>query len=147
MPRCAARSVFAQLLLLALALTPFGVVHGQRLQSDAVPARSENSYGHTIAVPSAMATRLRGRIVLDGRLDEAAWSAARPITEFTQLDPEEGKPASERSEVRFLFDDDALYVGARMYDALGSRGVTTRLVRRDAMFASDYLQLVIDSYH
>ena len=104
-------------------------------------------YGHTIAVPAAVAARRDGRIVLDGKLDEAAWRAATPITEFTQLDPEEGRPASQRTEVRFLFDDDALYVGAKMYDSLGAAGVTTRLVRRDASFDSDYLQLVIDSYH
>ena len=64
-----------------------------------------------------------------------------------QVDPEEGKPASQRTEVRFLFDDDALYVGAKMYDTEGAQGVTTRLVRRDASFDSDYLEIVIDGYH
>src|SRR5207302_10375543 len=103
--------------------------------------------GHTIPVPSATAARRTSAIVLDGRLDESAWKDATPITEFTQFDPEEGKPASERTEVRFLFDDDALYVGARMWDKNGARGVTTRLVRRDANFASDYFQIVIDGYH
>jgi hypothetical protein len=147
MPRCDTRSRFGQLLLVFLALAPIGVARAQRLPNDAAAARPGNSYGHTIAVPSAIAAPLRGHIVLDGRLDEAAWAAARPITDFTQNDPDEGKPASERSEVRFLFDADALYVGAKLYDALGARGVTTRLVRRDANFASDYFQLVIDSYH
>jgi hypothetical protein len=147
MPRCNARSMIAQRWLLVLALAPFGAASGQRAANDAVAARNGNSYGHTIAVPSAIATRLRGHVVLDGKLDEPAWATARPITEFTQLDPDEGKPASERSEVRFLFDDDALYIGAKLYDALGARGVTTRLVRRDATFNSDYFQLVIDSYH
>jgi len=144
---CGARSMFAQWLLLVLVLPPFGAAHGQRPPADALATHAGNRYGHTTAVPSAMATHLRGRIVLDGRLDEAAWATARPITEFIQGDPEEGKPASERSDVRFLFDEDALYVGARLYDAHGAQGVTTRLVRRDATFDSDYLQLVIDSYH
>jgi hypothetical protein len=147
MPRCEARSRFARWRFLVLVLVPVGAARAQRLPTDGVAARQGNSYGHTIAVPSAIAARLRGHIVLDGRLDEPAWAAARPITEFTQTDPDEGKPASERSEVRFLFDADALYVGAKLYDALGARGVTTRLVRRDANFASDYFQLVIDSYH
>src|SRR5689334_2809937 len=105
------------------------------------------SYGHTIAVPSAVAVRRQGNIVLDGKLDDAAWLAASPITEFTQLDPDEGKPASERTEVRFIFDDEALYIGAKMYDKNGASGITTRLVRRDASFDSDYLQIVIDAYH
>ena len=142
-----ARSMLVRRLLVVLTLSPFGAALGQRVPSDALTAHRGNAYGHTTVVPSAMAAHLSGRIVLDGRLDEPAWAAARPITEFTQTDPDEGKPASERSEVRFLFDDDALYVGARLYDARGARGVTTRLVRRDATFDSDYFQLVIDSYH
>ena len=49
--------------------------------------------------------------------------------------------------MRFLFDDDALYIGAKMYDTEGGKGVTTRLVRRDGQFDSDYFELVIDGYH
>ena len=79
-------------------------------------------YGHTVAVPSAMAVHRDGPVVLDAKLDEAAWAAATPITEFRQIDPDEGKPASQRTEVRFLYDDDALYVGAKMYDTRGRGG-------------------------
>ena len=95
----------------------------------------------------AIAARRTGPIVLDAKLNEAAWQSATPITDFTQQDPHEGQPPSERTEVRFLFDDDALYIGAKMYDSRGAAGVTTRLVRRDAAFDSDYLQIVIDGYH
>ena len=109
--------------------------------------RLQASHGHTTAVPRARALRRTGAIKLDGVLDEPAWQAATPITRFTQFDPDEGKPASQRTEVRFLFDDDALWVGAKMYDSLGAHGVTSRLVRRDATFDSDYFQLVIDAYH
>jgi hypothetical protein len=103
--------------------------------------------GHEVPVPSTRAAARAGPIVLDGRLDEAAWSAVPPVTEFTQFDPDEGKPASERTEVRILYDEDALYVGARMFDAAGPRGVRTRLVRRDAWMESDYFQVVIDAFH
>jgi hypothetical protein len=104
-------------------------------------------FGHRTSVPSATAVRRGSAIVLDGKLDEQAWSAAAPISDFRQVDPDEGQPASQRTEVRFLYDDDALYVGAKMYDSEGARGVVTRLVRRDASFDSDMLQLVIDGYH
>ena len=103
--------------------------------------------GHDVPVPTARAAQRNGPILLDGRLEESAWTAATPITEFTQFDPDEGKPASERTEVRFLFDDEALYVGARMFDAAGAKGVTTRLVRRDSDFESDFFQVVIDGFH
>jgi hypothetical protein len=104
-------------------------------------------FGHEIPVPAARAAARSGPIILDARLDEAAWAAATPVTEFIQFDPDEGRPASERTEVRFLFDDDALYIGARMFDAMGPKGVRTQLVRRDAGMESDYLQVVIDAYH
>jgi hypothetical protein len=83
---------------------------------------------------------------LDGRLDEVAWSAGVPITEFTQFDPDEGKPATERTEVHILFDEDALYIGARMFDRTPG-AIRTRLVRRDADMQSDYFQVVIDAFH
>src|SRR5690348_12907070 len=114
--------------------------------SSSTPSSRDN-FGHKVAVPSAMAVRRTSPIVLDAKLDEAAWQTAQPITDFKQIDPEEGKPASQRTEVRFLFDDDALYVGARMYDTAGAKGVVTRLVRRDASFDSDLFEIVIDGYH
>ena len=110
-------------------------------------ASSVVNRGHDVPVPSVAATRRTSPIVLDARIDEPAWTAAPVITELKQLDPEEGKPASERTEVRFLYDDEALYVGARMFDSRGAAGVTTRLVRRDANTDSDGFQIVIDSYH
>src|SRR4051794_24863945 len=76
--------------------------------------------GHTVPVPSATAVRRSGPVKLDALLNEEAWKAAPPITEFTQFDPDAGMPASQRTEVRFLFDDEALYVGAKMYDSEGA---------------------------
>ena len=103
--------------------------------------------GHSLPVPSAHAVRRSGQLTLDGRLDDAAWQAATPVTEFTQVDPNEGQPGSQRTEMRFLFDDGALYVGAKMYDTEGRAGVRTSLVRRDASFNSDYMEIVIDGFH
>ena len=69
---------------------------------------------------SRQATAVRvdeGAIQLDGELNEQAWQRATPITDFVQKEPTEGAPPSERMEVRFVFDANALYVGARMYSA------------------------------
>ncbi|MDP9349154.1 MAG: carbohydrate binding family 9 domain-containing protein [Gemmatimonadota bacterium] len=95
--------------------------------------------------PAVRALRVSGPIRVDGRLEEAVWATATPVTGFTQLDPEEGKAASERTEVRILYDAEALYVGARLHD----RGrVTGRLGRRDMPMAeSDWLTVILDSYH
>ena len=98
-------------------------------------------------MPTAVAVRRSTAVVLDAKLDDDAWKAATPITDFRQVDPDEGQPATQRTDVRFLFDEDALYVGAKMYDLEGANGVVTRLVRRDGNFDSDFFELVIDAYH
>lgn len=95
--------------------------------------------------PVARTVPAQARIVLDGRLDEAAWARASPVTAFTQLDPDEGRPASERTAVYFVYDAEALYVGARLHDG---GPVSSRLVRRDALVNdSDWFIVALDSYH
>ncbi|HEX6938694.1 MAG TPA: DUF5916 domain-containing protein [Longimicrobiales bacterium] len=102
---------------------------------------------HAEARPEVRAVPVSGRITLDGRLDEAVWRNAPAATDFRQSEPEEGAPATQRTEVRFAFDDAALYVGARMYDDAGAAGVRRRLVRRDDDTDGDELTLVFDTYH
>ncbi|MEP6766119.1 MAG: DUF5916 domain-containing protein, partial [Gemmatimonadaceae bacterium] len=103
--------------------------------------------GHAVPVPSVHAVRRASPITIDGKLDEAAWSAAETVTQFTQYDPNEGNAPTQQTAVRILYDDNALYIGATMFDTAGPAGITTRLVRRDNQFDSDYFQVVIDGYH
>ncbi len=98
-------------------------------------------------VPPAMtAVRVPRPPTLDGQLDDDAWRAATPITELVQSDPEEGRPVSQHTEIRIVYDDEALYVGARLYDREAPR-IVARLGRRDAFTASDDFRVLIDSYH
>lgn len=66
---------------------------------------------------SAKATRVMTRPVIDGRLDEAVWQQAELISDFHQIRPGDGTPTTERTEVYVLYDSDAMYIGARMYDS------------------------------
>jgi hypothetical protein len=114
---------------------------------------------HPRTPPVAEAAAKNGPITLDGRLDEAAWSAAKPISSFTQSQPHEGQPASQRTEVRVLYDDEAIYVGARVFDSLGAAGVRAPLARRDQLLdangnngsfnslTTDKLIVLFDPYH
>jgi hypothetical protein len=102
--------------------------------------------GHNAAGTPGVSAQRATDIVLDGRLDEAVWQTPDPATGFRQQAPNDGAPA-QRTEVRFAYDDGALYVGARMYDSLGADGVTRQLTRRDQTVESDYIQLVLDTYH
>ena len=57
-----------------------------------------------------------GLVHIDGHLDEQAWDQALPIVDFIQKEPTEGVPPSDQMEVRVVYDDNAVYIGARMYN-------------------------------
>jgi hypothetical protein len=98
----------------------------------------------------APATVRAGRMakppVIDGRLSEVEWAQGEPITTFRQKDPDEGQPVTERTEVRILVDDGALYVGARMFDRDPS-GISRRLSSRDEEADADQFGIVLDPRH
>jgi hypothetical protein len=95
----------------------------------------------------AVAARKSGDINLDGRLDEPAWQAAHPITGFVESYPKPNEAAPDPTEVRVLYDDAALYVGVRAFDKEPSL-IAAQLARRDASgIYSDWIHLIIDSYH
>ena len=90
---------------------------------------------------------LESQIKLDGFLSDSAWQSAEPITGFTQQELVEGDPASEKTEVRMLFDDDTLYIGVMCYDSDPS-GIIARQLRWDGnMDGDDNFAIVIDTYN
>jgi hypothetical protein len=102
--------------------------------------------GTTRPTPVVTAARLTGSISLDGKLDEPAWASASPVTSFTQFDPKEGEPATEKTEVRVLVGPDALYVGAKLYES-DPKNIRRRLSRRDESVDGDIFALTLDSRH
>ncbi|HLL81701.1 MAG TPA: DUF5916 domain-containing protein, partial [Longimicrobium sp.] len=130
---------FAALVLAAALATPAAAQNAVQVSSTAA--------AHAKPVPSVQAAARTEAVVLDGVLSEAVWSTAPAAGDFRQQEPKEGEPATQRTEVRFAFDDEALYVGARMRDTLGAAGVRTRLARRDQSVEGDYIQLVFDTFH
>lgn len=107
------------------------------------PARATYVRDHA-AAPVARAVRTDQPIDLDGKLDEAAWKTAPPVTDFWHYDPDTGERISEALEVRFLYDQDALYVGAWNQD----KQIMKRRVRRDGVTNdSDLFIIYLDTYH
>ena len=92
------------------------------------------------------ATRVGRAIEMDGVLAEAAWSSAPLVSDFTQREPHEGATATERTEVRVLYDDNALYIGARLYDR-SPDSVRAQLARRDRIASADRFLVFLDCYH
>ena len=95
--------------------------------------------------PSMTATLITEPIRIDGRLDEAIWSEAPSYRGFVQKTPVEGAPAQNDSEVWILYDDDAVYMGAKVYDATPST-IARNMVRRDSNYNGqfDYFEVMFD---
>ena len=84
---------------------------------------------------------------IDGLIDDAVWARAQPITGFIQQEPVEGRPASEKTEVRILYDGRALYIGAILYDS-EPEGILVTDSRRDSGLGDmDSFQVIFDTYH
>ena len=83
---------------------------------------------------------------IDGRLDEPAWKAADVGSNFRQLEPTEGAPATERTEIRVLYDNATLYVGVRLYDGEPGK-IVRRLSRRDDDPDADKFTFYVDALH
>lgn len=92
------------------------------------------------------AVRISDAIKIDGHLDEAPWSLAQPATDFLQQEPTEGASASERTEVRVLFDDRNIYFGIRAFD--DPTQINARELVRDASFSNDdKIEILLDTYN
>lgn len=105
-------------LLAALLLAAPGPT--SRLGAQAGPAAAAPAVAAVPApreLPTARAVRATPPPVVDGRLDDPAWADAPVLDGFVQREPAQGAPVSERTEVRVLFDDQALYVGAWLFDS------------------------------
>ena len=95
------------------------------------------------------ATRLTQEIRLDGRLDEAAYRTVRPITAFIQQIPDEGAPASERTDVWVFFDENSLYVTARAFDSAPPSEWVANEMRHDVgqLRQNDSFSFLLDTFH
>lgn len=87
-----------------------------------------------------------GAIRIDGRLDDDAWRQAVPITNFTQKEPNEGVPPTEEMEVRIVYDNSAIYIGARMYNR-AQVAIQAPLGRRDNVEdQAEYVLVSLDTF-
>ncbi len=95
--------------------------------------------------PLVRAVRTQEAITIDGELSEGIWHTAPAWTLFFQRDPVEGAPATKQTEVRIVYDDAALYVGARMYDDAPD-SIVARLSRKDVGPSSDFFVIYLDPF-
>ena len=104
--------------------------------------------GNPTSLPRGMAVAsgVSDSPLIDGRLDDAAWGQAPVMTGFIQREPQDGQPASESTEVRVVFDDEALYVGVWAFDSRPTEIVPGERIRDYEVVQSDNVVLIFDTY-
>lgn len=98
----------------------------------------------TLVCKNLTAARATERIVVDGVFEESSWATAAIGNEFVQNEPRPNEPSNYRSEVRILYSDNAIHVGAVLYDDPDS--VMMRLSGRDQIGITDWFGIVLDPY-
>ena len=104
------------------------------------------AYQSMLAQKTLEALRVSEKFTIDGILDEPEWQKAAVATDFIQSSPNVGEPASQRTEVRVIYDDFYLYIGAICYDDMSK--ISRVLTQRDDFNSNtDYLTFIIDTYN
>jgi hypothetical protein len=95
------------------------------------------------------ATRLTEEISLDGRLDEQVYQTVQALTGFIQQSPDEGAPATEKTEAWILFNDQNLHVGGRIWDSAPPSEWIANEMRRDTaqLRQNDTFALILDTFY
>ncbi len=84
-------------------------------------------------------------ITIDGLLNDSAWEVVEWAGDFTEFEPGNGTPPSQRTEFKIAYDQKHLYLGVRCFDSIPSK-IEKRLARRDN-FSGDWIEINIDSYN
>ena len=94
---------------------------------------------------TVQAVRLTGDFALDGVLSEEIYSTVAPLGDFVQQEPNEGAPATEKTEAWIFYDDENVYVAARLHESEPTRRVASEM-RRDSfnLFNNDHIAVLFD---
>ena len=111
-----------------------------------VHAQDRNKNEDLFHRPSITALRVEDPPVLDGRMDDAAWKNAQVSSPLRQEEPDEGSPATERTEFRVVYTSRALYIGLWCFDREPEK-IIARLMTRDApMPKDDAIGIALDTF-
>ncbi len=98
-------------------------------------------------IKETFALKIEESINVDGFLNEPIWEKAPETGNFIQFEPERGKPASLKTTVKILYDENFIYFGFLCYDPQPER-ITARMTKRDAELTADDAAIVfLDTFH
>jgi len=140
----------APALLLALTMFMAPPAHAQSGATDSLTIKTDESVApadQPANVPRIQALRINPHAPkIDGLLDDVMWRKATFEGEFTQREPDEGDPALDQTEVAFVYDDEALYVAARLRKT-EPQSIVSTMSRRDNAGNSERIIVSLDTYH
>jgi len=139
--------IFRSISFTAVVCTAVALLAGTQVSPVWAQQPGATQPGASEARPVASAIRVTEAPVVDGLLDDRAWQDAPRLTSFVQSEPFGGQPASQNTEVRIVYDDEALYVSAMLYDDDPSRIVTTDASRDADLGNMDSFQMILDTFH
>ncbi len=114
------------------------------IPAPAAPAAAEPAPEES---PAFLAVRTDLPVLLDGLLDDPTWLAAPPCTAFVQREPSAGATPGHATEVRFLYDDDALYIGVLCHDDSPGEIVRHAQERDGAIQKDDHIVIALDPFN
>jgi hypothetical protein len=118
------------------------------LQAQSQPnTQEERQVGVAESLRTTKAVRVEHAPKLDGTLDDPFWQQAIPIHNFSQREPFEGQPPTEKTEVRIVYTEHAVYFGITCFDSDPKRIIATELRRDVSQELDDYFEIIIDSAH
>lgn len=132
--RCLSGLIFGSGLFLPGIVSPVGLAYAQ----GSVPQNESRT---------AEAVRVDRPPRMDGTLGDPLWQSAKPIADFRQREPHEGAIPTEKTEVRVLYTQNAVYFGVRCFDSEPSRIIATELRRDVSQDLDDHFEILIDSNH
>jgi len=101
--------------------------------------------GWSLLPAQVNAVRLNESVEVDGQLTESIWRSFPPISDFKQREPNQGEAPSEKTDVWVAYDQDALYIAARLYDS-SPDSIMALLDRRDILNTADWFGVFLDPY-
>jgi hypothetical protein len=148
--RCSARTTCACLLIVSATSAAVAAQGTQTAQAERAAAQAPRVATPVTGQSDRVVTAVRASkpIDIDGRFDDEVYQTVEATGGFTQQEPSEGEPVSERTEVWVLFDDENLYISGKCFDSHPERMVLTEL-RRDSsnIFQNESVTIVLDTFH
>src|SRR5215218_479828 len=108
----------------------------------APPVAGMPSQGYAVGIH-----RLSAAPKIDGKLDDAVWQEGNLLTDFTQIEPVSGQPATQRTEVRMGYDAQNIYFGVRCYDKEPARIVASSRSPDAGLASDDTISVFLDTFH